>query len=88
MRLLLALLMLLVGVGVYLYFNPESATQLKESLPQPEFTKKTDHIFKWRNTQGEWQLTDTPPPAGVEYERSDYHEDLNVLPVPPGINPK
>lgn len=88
MRLLLVLLVLLASAGVYLYFHPETLAQLKESLPPAEFSKKTDRIYKWRNAQGEWQLTDTPPPAGIEYERSDYREDLNVLPVPPGITPR
>jgi hypothetical protein len=88
MRLLAVLLLLLAGAGAYLYFFPETLTYLEESLPETEFSKKTDRIYKWRNAQGEWQLTDTPPPAGTEYELTDYREDLNVLPVPPGINPQ
>lgn len=85
MRLLLLLVVLLAGAGLYLYFFPESGRHLKNALPDQDFTKKTARIYKWRNEQGEWQLTDTPPPAGIDYERSDYHEDVNVLPVPPGI---
>jgi hypothetical protein len=88
MRFFLVLLVLLAGAGIYLYLNPESATHLKKHLPQTEFGQKTDRIYKWRNAEGEWQLTDTPPPDGIEYERTDYREDLNVLPVPPGIDPQ
>ena len=88
MRLLLVALLLLAGTGVWLYLHPEAAEPLKAWLPQPDFTKKTARIYKWQNDQGEWQLTDKPPPAGIEYEKQDYHEDLNTLPVPPGIKDK
>ena len=85
MRLLVLLLVLLGGAGLYLYFFPDSGARLLDSVQNPGFTKKTDHIYKWRNERGEWQLTDTPPPPGVEYQLKDYREDVNVLPVPPGI---
>jgi hypothetical protein len=85
MRLLVLLLALMGGAGLYLYFFPESGTRLLDSLQNPGFTKKTDRIYKWRNEHGEWQLTDAPPPPGVEYQLKDYREDVNVLPVPPGI---
>ena len=85
MRLLVAILVLLGAAGLYLYFYPESGARLLDSLRNPDFINKTDRIYKWRNDRGEWQLTDSPPPPGIEYEITDYREDVNVLPVPPGV---
>ena len=88
MRWLVIVLALLGLLGLYLYFFPESGDRLLNNLQNPDFTIKTDRVYKWRNERGEWQLTDTPPPPGVEYELSDYQDNVNVLPVPPGINQK
>ncbi len=85
MRLLWLLLIVALVAAFYLYFNPETGRFLKEQLPQPDFTHKTDRLYKWRNERGEWQITDAPPADGVEYQRLDYRDDVNVLPVPPGI---
>lgn len=85
MRLVWLLLTLLLLGGGYLFLNPDAARQFRSQLPAPEFTLKTDRLYKWRNTAGEWQITDTPPPEGIGYERLDYRSDENVLPVPPGI---
>jgi predicted PurR-regulated permease PerM len=88
MRLAWLLLFLALAVAAVLYFNPETARQLLQQLPNHDLTGKTDHLYQWKNAQGEWQVTDTPPADGIEYERQDYRSDLNVLPVPPGITPK
>lgn len=85
MRLVWLLIALLLLGGGYLYLHPDAARQLRNQLPGPEFTRETDRLYKWRNTAGEWQITDAPPPDGVSYERLDYRGDENVLPVPPGI---
>ncbi|MDX1698111.1 MAG: hypothetical protein R3308_07470 [Thiohalobacterales bacterium] len=88
MRLILVLLVLLAAGGTYLYFYPETGKRLLQELHETGLTDNSVRIYKWRNEKGEWQLTDTPPPAGIEYETTDYHADRNVLPVPPGIDPE
>ena len=85
MRLLLLLVAVAAAAGLYLYLDPESGKQLKDVLPDAAFSPDSVTVYKWRDAHGNWQLTDTPPPAGVEFERTTYHEDQNVLPVPPGI---
>ena len=84
MRLTLFLLALVAGAAAFFYFYPDAGGRLLDGLHKPDFAKKTDRIYKWRDENGAWQLTDTPPPAGIEFEVSDYREDVNVLPVPPG----
>jgi hypothetical protein len=85
MRLSWLLLILALAAAVFLYLSPETGRRLKEQLTRPDFTHKTDRLYKWRDGKGEWQITDTPPANGTEYEQLNYRDDVNVLPVPPGI---
>jgi hypothetical protein len=85
MRLTWLLLIVALAAALYLYFSPETGRQLRQQLPQPDFTHKIDRLYKWRNEKGEWQITDAPPASGIEYEQLNYRDDVNVLPVPPGI---
>jgi hypothetical protein len=89
MRIFWLLGALLLLVFVYIWFNPDYQEQLRQTVKELSsdagITKKTTHVYKWRNADGEWQITDHLPPDGVEYERLDYREDVNVLPLPPQL---
>ena len=85
MRLLVLLIVLLLLGAGYLYLQPDAARQLRNQLPSADLARTPDRLYKWRNPAGVWQVTDTPPPPGVDYQRLDYRGDENVLPVPPGI---
>ena len=89
MRLFLLLILLLLVAGLVLYLRPEYRDRIQDlssdiglSRITPE---KTAHLFKWRDTSGNWQITDQLPPEGVDYEKLEYREDVNVLPRPPGL---
>ena len=86
MRLTWLLLVLVLASVATVYLFPDIARQLRRQLPASDFTHTTDRLYKWRNARGEWQVTDAPPPAGTPYEKQDYRDDVNVLPVPPGID--
>ena len=86
MRAVWLLVILAAGAGFWFYTHPESAGTLKARLPLAAPHLKTDRLYKWRNDRNEWQVTDTPPPAGTAYEILDYREDVNVLPVPPQLD--
>ena len=85
MRAVWLLIALLLLISAYIWFNPDYKEQLQELSAGAGITKKTVRVYKWRNADGEWQITDHLPPAGVEYERLEYREDVNVLPVPPQL---
>ena len=85
MRVILILVVLLLAGAAYLYLYPDAGRHFGSWLPLPEVTGKTARLYKWRNPQGEWQIPDTPPPEGVSYEKLEYRDDENVLPVPPGV---
>jgi len=85
MRLVWVLLAIALIGGIYLYQDPELREQLEDLSSEAGLSKKTTSVYKWQNSQGEWQLTDQLPPEGIEYETLDYREDVNVLPLPPQL---
>ena len=89
MRLLLVLVLLLLVAGGVAYFKPEyrdRILQLSSDLGLSRITpKQTTRLFKWRDAAGNWQITDQLPPPGIDYEKLEYREDVNVLPRPPGL---
>jgi len=86
MRFIWLLLCLVLAAGVYVYLNPELKSQLLSRTSELG-KSRTVHAYKWRNEQGEWQITDTLPPEGVAYERLEHRSDENILPVPPQLTP-
>ena len=66
--------------GGYLWFvDPELGRRVLRDTPlapPPAITR----AYKWRDAQGNWQLTDRPPPAGTPYETLEAHEGANVMP--------
>ena len=87
MRFAWLLVLLLFAASVYLYLDPDLKAQLlnrASALGQ----SGTVTAYQWRNARGEWQITDTPPPEGIEYKRLEHRSDENILPVPPPLPPK
>ena len=87
MRLLLIILLLVAGLVLYLKPSYRDRLQdLSSDIGLSRITpKKTARLFKWRDASGNWQITDQPPPQGVDYEKLEYRQDVNVLPRPPGL---
>ena len=83
--LLLAVAASVAGAWFYLKRN-EAPTWLKGTgiAPKPAPTV----VYKWRDAQGAWHVTDLPPPDGTPHERLEYARDQNVLPLPPQLQPK
>jgi len=84
-RTLILLPGLLCILGATAYFNPDLRTRVMEMPADLGISKKTTRVYKWQNTDGQWQISDQLPPDGTEYDVLDYHEDLNVLPRPPAL---
>lgn len=39
-------------------------------------------VYKWKDADGVWHVTDEPPPPGVEYQEQEYLHDANIMPAP------
>lgn len=70
-----------IGVTVYWYFNPQQRPGwVAERLPTaPTATTK---LYRWKDANGQWVVTDEPPASG-EYEVVEYRHDANALPYDP-----
>jgi len=79
------IILLVLAVLAYMYFNPDYKQQLDNLSSEIGINKKTVYIYKWKNEKGDWQLTDKLPPPEIEYEKLEYREDVNVLPLPPQL---
>jgi len=92
MRLFLLLIVLVLVAGLVLYLRPEYRDRIQDLSSDTGLSritpKKTARLFKWRDAGGNWQITDQLPPEGVDYEKLEYREDVNVLPRPPGLQQK
>ena len=80
MKVLIILVVLLAGTAGYLWFvDPKLGRELLGDTPiAPPSTVTT--AYKWRDAQGNWQLTDEPPPEGTPYETIQADPGANVLP--------
>ena len=79
------IILIMLSMLAYMYFNPDYKQQLNNMSSDFGIGKKTVYVYKWKNEKGEWQLTDTVAPPGIEYEKLEYREDVNVLPLPPQL---
>jgi hypothetical protein len=78
---LVALTILLIAGGVYLYNTPEYRVWLERKSDQMLPDAVTHHkMYRWRDAKGQWQLSDKPPADGTKYEIVEYHKDTNVIP--------
>lgn len=76
----LIIILVIAGVaGGYLYLHPEIWQKWVKGTPlQPP--PSVTHVYKWQDANGQWQVSDHPPPAGTKYETLNYSSDANVVP--------
>lgn len=83
---LVVLLVVLGGAGAYLYLNPEVAAPYLQGTPL-ELPATVTRAYKWRDADGGWRISDTPPPEGTPYEMIEVRGNVNVVPSVPEKQP-
>jgi len=73
-----SILAIAVGVVGYWYANPGKAPGWVRGR-LPGIADVTAPLYRWRDGQGQWQITDQPP-QGRPYETVTYQRDANVIP--------
>lgn len=68
--------------ALYIYQDENLQKRLMGKVHQvaPEFNKST--LYKWQNSNGEWQVTDKPPSIGITYTTITSQDQINVMPSP------
>ncbi|HEY5703354.1 MAG TPA: hypothetical protein VIV20_07775 [Gammaproteobacteria bacterium] len=79
MKVIFLIIVLAAAVGAWLYFNPDVQQELLKETPLAT-EPTTTHLYKWRDVNGQWQVSDKPPTGNVEYEVMQYRSDTNVVP--------
>ncbi|MDH5435636.1 MAG: DUF4124 domain-containing protein [Gammaproteobacteria bacterium] len=74
------LVICLLGAGYYLYQHPDLLTKAKELPQQTGLIESSTEVYKWQDTDGNWQISDKPPANGIPYEKLKYDHDANVMP--------
>ena len=78
-KLLLLIVVALLSGGIYVYFNPTSKSYLPDEV-QSLIPGKSTTAYKWKNSSGDWQLTDTPPADGIPFEVIEVPHNANIVP--------
>lgn len=90
-HLIIGVVLALAAGGGYAWWQNEQRIrqQRTEQLEQAARAAKapaharTDNppLYKWKDDQGQWHITDQPPPNGLPFEKVQVNPDVNVLPV-------
>jgi len=78
-------LLLALGAGsAYFVLYPEELPEWAVKTPIGRGLQSTT-VYTWRDASGTWQVSDQPPPQGIDYQVEHYARDANVLPLPPEL---
>ena len=71
-----------ISSAYYLYQNEAIFETLMGKVHQiaPGLNQST--LYKWKNSKGEWQITDTPPNQGIVFTTITSQDQVNVMPSP------
>jgi hypothetical protein len=82
-RWLIGLLLVALGAGAgYLYYFKRDLLQgwVNKTPLDLQIVPTVTRVYKWRDAQGNWQMTDRPP-AGRDYEVKEFRSDKNLVPA-------
>ena len=78
-KFVLLLAIVLGSIGAYFYFNPTEFLKLDNKIINMIPNRDSTTLYRWKDPQGQWQVSDTPP-SEVAYEELNYRHDVNVIP--------
>jgi len=79
-KLIWILVIIAAVIGGLAYWDKDFRNIILESSGQKP-VKST--VYKWRDKNGKWQISSTPPPAGITYTEQEYLHNTNVIPALP-----
>ena len=69
-----------VAIGILAYQDPDIKKWVMKSVGQEQDSSK---LFKWKDTDGNWQISNTPPANGIPYTEQEYLHNTNIVPPLP-----
>ena len=83
MKLKYSILFIVIAVASFFIYQDEALqTKLMGKVHQiaPELNQST--LYKWKNSKGEWQVTDKPPHKGIVFTTISSQDQINIMPSP------
>ncbi len=83
MKLKYSILFIVIAVAsFFIYQNEALQTKLMSKVHQiaPELNQST--LYKWKNSKGEWQITDKPPHKDIIFTTITSQDQINIMPSP------
>lgn len=84
LNVLLVLALLAVGAWAWRRYAPETLPEVVQqqlkAAPIPALAPVNPALYKWKDAQGRWNITDKPP-EGRPYETVTVDPKTNVLPA-------
>ena len=76
------LLSIIATAALYIYQDEALQVKLMGKVHQvaPELNQST--LYKWKNSKGEWQITDKPPHKGIVFTTISSQDQINIMPSP------
>lgn len=71
----LAVLFLILGIAVPLQPQLRNKVLLWSGISQEQ-----SKVYKWKDANGDWHITDTRPQSGVQYIEQEYLHRAHVVP--------
>lgn len=78
---LLALVVVLGGAGAWLYHDPSLVEPYLRGTPL-ELPPRVTRVYRWKDADGTWVHSNSPPPDGVTFEVQELRSDTNVISLP------
>lgn len=81
MKLKYLILLAIIGTtALYIYQDKSLQKKLLGKVHQvaPELNQST--LYKWKNSKGEWQITDKPPSKGTDFTTISSQDQINIMP--------
>ena len=73
------ILLVAAVIGGYLFFHPEVWQEWVKGTPL-EPPPKVTTTYKWRDANGQWQISDRPPQGDIPYETMNISSGTNIMP--------
>lgn len=83
MKLKYSILFIVIAVASFFIYQDDALrTKLISKVHQvaPELNQST--LYKWKNSKGEWQITDKPPHKGIVFTTISSQDQINIMPSP------
>lgn len=66
--------------AIYIYRDQALQSKLLGKVYQvaPELNQSI--LYKWKNSQGEWQVTDKPPSKDIPFTTVTSQDQINIMP--------